>query len=301
MKEQSVHVYISNKSIKAVIGSVSKNRKINVSAYYEEEFEEGCILNGIIMNTYSLQEALSEMWRKNNIPTKNVHLVVNGSSITTKHMKIPQMAPNNVVNFIRTEFKDMEGVQNMLIDYSVVVPKNHDGSCSIFAVLSTKEFVTGYVNLFREAKIDICSIDLQQNCLIKLMKTFRSLADKTLAVIILDKNTLIECLFSNNDFVMTRRSRIFATPEESNFSREIGQHINSLIQFQKAEQTGSDITDVFLSGFPENASGLTEYYSSSFGINVATFPECQPGDITAPESFNPSDYMEVLGSMTRYW
>lgn len=300
MKELIAYVYISNTSIKVITSAPSKTRKINVTAFYEEEFEEGCILNGIIMNSFSLQETITEMWRKNNLPTKNIYLVVNGSSITTKHMKIPHMNPNNIVNFIRSEFKDLDGIQDMLIDYSVVVPKNPDGSCSIFAVLSTKEFITSYVNLFREAKIEIATIDLQQNCLIKLMKSFKSLVDKTFAVVILDKTTLIECLFSNNDFVMTRRSRIFSTPEEENFRREIGQHINSLIQFQKSEQTGADITDVFLCGFPNNAAGLIEYYSESFGINAAAFPECHPGEINAPNGFNPSDYMELLGSLSRY-
>ena len=300
MKELTAYVYISNNSVKVITANPSKKSKINVAAFYEETFEEGCILNGIIMNSFVLQEIIASMWKKHNLPSKNVYLVVNGSSITTKHMKIPQMAPNNVVNFIRTEFKDMDGIQNMLIDYSVVVPKNQDGSCSIFAVISTKEFVSSYVDLFREAKIEIGVIDLQQNCLIKLMKSFRSLTDKTFALAILDKTTLIECLFSNNDFVTTRRSSIFSVPEEETFRREIGQHINSLIQFQKSEQTGAEITDFFLCGFPDNAAGLIEYYSESFGINVAAFPECQPGDITAPEEFNPSHYMELLGAISRY-
>lgn len=300
MKELNTYVYISNNSIKVITAAPSKKNKINISAFYEETFEEGCILNGIIMNSFLLNELITGMWKKHNIPTKNVYLVVNGSSVTTKPMKIPQMAPNSVVNFIRTEFKDMDGIQNMLIDYSVVVPKNQDGSCSIFTVISTKEFVTSYIELFREAKIELSCIDLQQNCIIKLMKSMKSLTDKTFALAILDKNTLIECLFSNNDFVTTRRSRIFSTPEEDTFQREIGQHINSLIQFQKAEQTGAEITEFFLCNFPDNAAGLTEYYSQSFGIKVAAFPDYQPGDITAPEGFNPSQYMELLGAVTRY-
>lgn len=300
MKELTAYVYISNNSIKVITAAPSKKNKLNVTAFYEEEFEEGCILNGIIMNSFVLHDQIMEMWKKYNLPAKDVYLVVNESSITTKHMKIPQMAPNNVVNFIRTEFKDVDGIQNMLVDYSVVVPKNQDGSCSIFTVISTKEFVSSYIDLFHEAKVELSCIDSQQNCIIKLMKSFRSLTDKTFALAILDKNTLIECLFSNNDFVTTRRSRIFSTPEEDTFQREIGQHINSLIQFQKAEQTGAEITDFFLCGFPDNASGLADFYSQSFGIKVASFPDYLPGDITAPEGFVPSKYIELLGAVAKY-
>lgn len=125
-KGVSAHVYITNNKIQVLTGSCVKN-KLQVVNFYEEPLEEGCILNGIIMNNYSLQNTLTQMWQKNNLPTKNVTLVVNGSSITVKPLKIPQVNPKNVPGLIRAEFKDIEGVQNMLVDYSVVNPKNQDG------------------------------------------------------------------------------------------------------------------------------------------------------------------------------
>ena len=110
----------------------------------------------------------------------------------------------------------------MLVDYSVVTPKNPDGSCSILAVVSTREFITSYISLFKEAKIELEVIDLVQNCLIKMMKRLKSLQGKTYAVFILDKNMLMQCLFSNDNFVMTRRSRILADPTDEGFEREVG-------------------------------------------------------------------------------
>ena len=242
-KGVSAHVYITNNKIQVLTGSCVKN-KLQVVNFYEEPLEEGCILNGIIMNNYSLQNTLTQMWQKNNLPTKDVTLVVNGSSITVKPLKIPQVNPKNVPGLIRAEFKDIEGVQNMLVDYSVVNPKNQDGSCSILAVLSTKEFVTSYISLFKEAKIELDVIDLVQNCLIKMMKRLKSLQNKTYAVFILDKNMLMQCLFSNDNFVMTRRSRILADPADEGFEREVGQNINSIIQFNKSEQIPAAILDM---------------------------------------------------------
>ena len=234
-KGVSAHVYITNNKIQVLTGSCVKN-KLQVVNFYEEPLEEGCILNGIIMNNYSLQNTLTQMWQKNNLPTKNVTLVVNGSSITVKPLKIPQVNPKNVPGLIRAEFKDIEGVQNMLVDYSVVNPKNQDGSCSILAVLSTKEFVTSYISLFKEAKIELDVIDLVQNCLIKMMKRLKSLQNKTYAVFILDKNMLMQCLFSNDNFVMTRRSRILADPADEGFEREVGQPP----QHHPVQQVGTD-------------------------------------------------------------
>lgn len=293
-KGVSAHVYITNNKIQVLTGSCVKN-KLQVVNFYEEPLEEGCILNGIIMNNYSLQNTLIQMWQKNNLPTKDVTLVVNGSSITVKPLKIPQVNPKNVPGLIRAEFKDIEGVQNMLVDYSVVNPKNQDGSCSILAVLSTKEFVTSYISLFKEAKIELDVIDLVQNCLIKMMKRLKSLQNKTYAVFILDK-----CLFSNDNFVMTRRSRILADPADEGFEREVGQNINSIIQFNKSEQTGADITDIFLCGFPGDSVQMFPHFASNFGVTVRAFPEYQPGELGLPEGMNPGDFIVLLGSLIRY-
>lgn len=297
--DMSVHVYISNNKIQVLLGSYAKNR-LQVQSVCEEPLEEGCILNGIIMNAFSLQNTITQMWQKYNLPSKGVHLVVNGSSVTVKPMKIPQTAPKNVPGLIRTEFRDMENIQNLIVDYSVTNLKNPDGTCSILAVLSTKEFIMSYVNLFKEAKIDLEVIDLVQNCLIKLMKRFKSLQGKTYAVFILDKNMLMQCLFSNDNFVMTRRSRILAEPEDPGFEREIGQNINSIIQFNKSEQTGSDITEFYLCGFPDAAVPLFPRFEENFHVQVRTFPEYTPAEITLPENMRPAEYCILLGSLIRY-
>jgi len=297
--DMSVHVYISNNKIQVLLGSYVKNR-LQVQSVCEEPLEEGCILNGIIMNAFSLQNTITQMWQKYNLPSKGVHLVVNGSSVTVKPMKIPQTAPKNIPGLIRTEFRDMENIQNLIVDYSVTNLRNPDGTCSILAVLSTKEFIMSYVNLFKEAKIDLEVIDLVQNCLIKLMKRFKSLQGKTYAVFILDKNMLMQCLFSNDNFVMTRRSRILAEPEDPGFEREIGQNINSIIQFNKSEQTGSDITEFYLSGFPDAAVPLFPRFEENFHVQVRTFPEYTPAEITLPENMRPAEYCILLGSLIRY-
>ena len=297
--DMSVHVYISNNKIQVLLGSHVKNR-LQVQSVCEEPLEEGCILNGIIMNAFSLQNTITQMWQKYNLPSKRVHLVVNGSSVTVKPMKIPQTVPKNIPGLIRTEFRDMENIQNLIVDYSVTNLKNPDGTCSILAVLSTKEFIMSYVNLFKEAKIDLEVIDLVQNCLIKLMKRFKSLQGKTYAVFILDKNMLMQCLFSNDNFVMTRRSRILAEPEDPGFEREIGQNINSIIQFNKSEQTGSDITEFYLSGFPDAAVPLFPRFEENFHVQVRTFPEYTPAEITLPENMRPAEYCILLGSLIRY-
>ncbi|MCC8110344.1 MAG: pilus assembly protein PilM [Ruminococcus sp.] len=298
-KEVGAYVYISNNKIQVLTGMYAKN-KIQVRQVYEEELEEGSILNGIIMNNYALQETLTEMWTKNNLPTKPVHLIVNGSSITVKPLKIPQTPKKNIPGLIKSEFRDMEEIQNLLVDYSIVNPKMEDGSCSILAVLSTKDFINSYMELFQNAKIELESIDLMQNALIKITKRLKYTQNKTFTVFILDNNMLIQCLFANNNFIMTRRSRILTDPSDSEFVHEIGQNINSIIQFHKSEQTGTEITDFFFCGFSQEAYALFDEFARNFGVKVQAFPEYLPTEIILPEGQNPSNVIIPLGGMIRY-
>lgn len=295
----SVCAYISNSKIQVLTGSYIKN-KLTVQNFYEEPLEEGSILNGIIMSAFGLQNALNEMWQKYNLPRQGVHLVVNGNSINVKPKKIPQAAPDKIPGLIRTEFRDLDNIQNLLIDYSVINPRNADGSCSVLAVLSTREFITSYVELFKEAKIELEVIDLEQNALIKIVKRLKSLQDKTFTFFILDKNMLMQCLFSNNDFIMTRRSRILADATDPEFEREVGQNINNIIQFNKSEQTGSDITDMFFCGFPADTVQLLPRYAEKFGVNTRTFPDFTPAELVLPQGMLPADYAILLGGLIRY-
>lgn len=295
----STFVYISNAKVQVAQGSFARNR-INVENLYTQELEEGSILNGILMNSYSLEQVLTDMWRKNNLPTSGVYLVVNDSSITVRQLKIPPTPEKNVPMLIRGEFRDMDDIQNMLVDFTVINPALEDGSVSIMACLSPKDFINNYIELFKNVNVELQCIDLVQNTLLKITRQLSSLKDKTFAVFVLDRNMLMQVLFVNGEYKMTRRSRILASPDEPNYENEIGRNINTLIQFHKSEQTGTDISDFYLCGFPSEIQGYFPNFKALFDVNVTTFPEYQPAELVFPAGQNPADWIVLLGAMIRY-
>lgn len=79
----------------------------------------------------------------------------------------------------------------------------------------------------------------------------------------------------------------------------MGQNINSIIQFNKSEQTGADITDIFLCGFPGDSVQMFPHFASNFGVTVRAFPEYQPASWAAGGN-DPGDFIVLLGSLIRY-
>lgn len=292
-------VYISNDRIQVAIGYCGKD-KVKVNDFYEERIRDGAMNNGLINDPAMIAATLRKVWDERRLSDRPVYLIVNGNSITIKPMRIPQTSPKNIPGLIRAEFKNMDNVDNLLLDYSVINPKNEDGTCTILAVLSPRDFVQSYVALFKEAGLTIKCIDLVQNSLIKLVNRISSLHGKTFALLLMDGNMLMQNLFTKGDYNMTRRSRINANIKDMAFERELGQAINTLIQFNKSSQNDEDISEVYLMGFPKQAHKYFKNYEQAFGITCTTFPEFTREELDIQYDIEPADYSVLLGGLVRY-
>lgn len=298
-KETTTNVYISNNKISVLTGSYAKNL-LSVRNIYEAPLEEGAILNGTIMNDFAIKDTLTHLWEDNGISKSNIQLVVSANNMTVKLMSLPQFDEKTAVSLIKQEFQDMDDIKDLLVDYTIINPKNEDGSCTILAVLSSKQIIEAYIKIFQEVGIGLASIDIVQNALIKLARIFEYLEHKTYVFFLMDGGTLMQYMFTDNRYIMTRRSRIFSDPSDDSFEQEVSMTINSIIQFHKSEQTGTELTDFFLCGFPAETEYLFDQFAQNFGVKVQSFPLFKETELVFPEDKNPGDYIVPLGGMIRY-
>lgn len=295
----TAYVMINNQGIQVLVGEYKKN-KIIVKNFYSRQLEEGAILNGVIMNSIVITNTLRDLFEKEKIHSKEVHLVIDGSSMTVRPMELPANAQKNYDTMIRSELRDIENIKDMVVDYSILNPKTANGTCAILAVASTKDFLTSYISIFNEAKVELSCIDIAQNCMIKLALNLKSLSDKTCCFMVLDKTMLNQFLFSEGKFIMVRRSRLISEPGTPEFESELGRTINTLIQFNKSEQSDKDLNFFYMCGFTEESLSLFPIYSQNFNITVQKFPEYQPTELALPEGMDPSTMPILIGSMIRY-
>lgn len=287
-------VYIGNDMLKVMYGQASGGR-IQVKKCITSPIEEGVILNGVLLNPGVIQSKLEEIYKSEGLPKKNVHLVVDGSSVSVRVIKAPLMQPKKMMGLIQSEFSDMN-TTGMLMDYSVINPKNEEGSATILASVVQKEFLESYVNLFRESKIELECIDISMNCIMKLCRRIKSLSSTTFLMMVLDHNMLIQTLFVNNTFKMVKRTRIFSQVGTEEFDREIIKNISNMIQFNRSEKTGSEISCVYLCGFPPEYREKMPLIREDLGTDAAVFPVIS-NEITMPGGQQPNDWVYNLGSM----
>lgn len=117
-----IALHLSNRHIRIVDGTVSGQR-VTVQAMYDEEDTRGCILNGIVMDVDAFSDLMRTIWKKYNLPRKDVHLVINSSQFTTKILELPKQSEKLLMQFISREFSDVERIEDPVYSYYLLDDK----------------------------------------------------------------------------------------------------------------------------------------------------------------------------------
>lgn len=134
-----IALHLSNRHIRIVDGTVSGQR-VTVQAMYDEEDTRGCILNGIVMDVDAFSDLMRTIWKKYNLPRKDVHLVINSSQFTTKILELPKQSEKLLMQFISREFSDVERIEDPVYSYYLLDDKTETrGSAAPMQLKARKE------------------------------------------------------------------------------------------------------------------------------------------------------------------
>lgn len=293
-----VSVYISNTSIKAVYAKTG-NKKIIIKEALRENIPEGLIINGVITNDTELSRILKNFWTENNLPSKNISLVLSGKNVLSKTIKIPPASHANILKLIKSEYSDIENIESYVFDYTVINCRNTDNTASILACAVDKDIIESHIKLFESAGIKISSINTSVNAEIKLMRHFSELSKSTYLLAVIDGNVLSPALFADGIFSFANHSRLMEERGSEEIINEIARIISSFIQFSKAQKNKFDITDVYFCGMNSYEIKMCSEISNLLGINVKILPECTEIISADSDKFKISEYVYAAGNLIR--
>lgn len=240
-------VYISNAKIQVVIGSRS-GKKLTVKKTVSADVAEGSILGGVITDETALKNQLVDMWRTYKLPKSGLKLVVESSSINIKTANVPNVSNNAYMAKLLAETLPDPNGEEVVYDYKTLGPAP-DGMISVLGCMTERSFVQSYIDLFNSAKLKLESIDLAVCGQIRMSQFCKTLSDRTYVLVVIDKNTVSEFLFTNGKYRFSNRTRIIYNRNTPEMGDEIAKMISSLVQFNKSERSGAEITDVYFCGF----------------------------------------------------
>lgn len=243
-------VYISNESIQVIIGQKS-GKKLKIKKIITEPVAEGCILNGVITDDAALKSQLSELWAAYKLPKKGLHLMLESSSVNTKVVTLPNVSKQSyMLKLLAESFPDADDGE-AVYDYKPL-SASPDGGITVLGCQTERAFVKSYIELFESAKLKLECIDLALTGQIRMAQFCKALSERTYILVVIDKNTVSQFLFINGQYRFSNRQRVIYNRDTPELADELARLLSSMVQFNKSEKSGAEITDIYFCGFSDN-------------------------------------------------
>ncbi len=262
----STVLYLANQQIQVVIGTAGA-KKIAVQRAYTADVPEGSIINGIVMDAESLTAFISEFWRRNKLPVKDITLVINSSKFVGKMIELPQLGTTKTFEFIDREFTDIRRDEDEI--YGYIPLENADGkSKRVYAESISADFIQEYIDIFREAGIGVKAIYSGESCLINMTGMTVATRYRTFAMLVADNINLTTLLWVDGSFYHLNSTRCIHEQGTEEYAVDVARTISQLTQFMKAHQIEHTLETICLAGIAGSETGIYGTAMQEMGIEV---------------------------------
>jgi type IV pilus assembly protein PilM len=128
------------------------------------------IVDGNVMNSGAVIDALQKMWKTNRIKSKDVSLSISGHSVIIKKIPVPLMTDDELEEQIHWEAEQHIpfDINDVEIDYEVLTRRDDQGQMDILLVAAKKDEINDYAQVARESRLRPLVVDIDafalQNC-----------------------------------------------------------------------------------------------------------------------------------------
>lgn len=263
----SVSIFLNNATVQIVTGKKAKKgvfeRAIKVNA------PEGSIINGIIMESDRFAAFLNEVWTANNLPRKDVILVVNSNKIPGRTIEMPLMNPKKSVEYMKRELSDMmrEG-EEMILAYNSLSSDSSKKMKKMYVELASRDQLKDYIDIFAAAGITLSSIQSAEGSLIGLLEQATAKQYKTFVMQITDQNIVSNVLWVNGVFNYFNSVRLFNEPGTEGYYDDCARSLSNLKQFMVANKIEARIERVVIAGTERNDVSFYSEMVANYGIEA---------------------------------
>ena len=263
----SVSVYFSNQIIQIAVGK--RARKGVLKSVFTTLAPEGSIINGIIMDAESLGEHMKSFWETNNLPKKDVYLVVNSNKIAGKSLNVPMLNEKKTLSFIKREFADMQrdDADNTL-SFTKIGGDKKAKIRRLYAEMAPKDQLKEFITLFEGMGIQLKGIISGEGSIIGYAGQTLLKQAQTFVLQIINGNLVSNVLFADGEFRYYNSIRCFNDPGTEAYLDDLARSLNQMEQFMGAQKIVAQIEKVFIAGTRGDSMGIYRQVVADHGINA---------------------------------
>lgn len=236
------------------------------------------IVDGSIMNSGAIADAISSLFSKLRIRQKEVGIAISGHSVIIKKISVPVMTNEELEEQIHWEAEHHIpfAKDDVEIDHEVLNREGGNNQMDVLLVAAKKEVVTDYTSVAREANLNPVVVDVAAFTLQNCFELNYGMTNETVALLNVGASTSTINIVSNGISTFTRDVTIGG----NSFTDEIQKQLN--VGYEEAEAykcggtAGDEVipqeVDVILR---QQAEVMAGEFQRSFDFFLATTAEGQ--------------------------
>jgi len=120
------------------------------------------IVDGAVMNTSAVVDAVQELLRSRKIKTKNVCTSVSGHAVIIRKIKVPAASEEELAQSIQWDAAQYVpfDINEVNLSYEIVNPADEEGNMEVLMVAAKKDLVNDYVAVLKEATLNPVIMDV---------------------------------------------------------------------------------------------------------------------------------------------
>lgn len=241
----STVILLSNRDVKAVTGT-ARGGKVTIGKVCGAQAPEGSIINGQVIDEEVFDGFLKKFWEDNQLPRKDVTLVLGLSQAVTRIIQVPKMSHRKLMELLPREFAASEERKDPAFGY---VDLGHEGAMvNLAATMVDRGDLEPHIQRFKRMGVRLRALSTSTAAGILAMDHLSYLKDKTCIVQILDGMSLVNILYVDGKYFQYNSSRIFGERGTPAFGIECARSISNLQQFLKTQQVEEAVTNIYLGG-----------------------------------------------------
>ena len=264
----SVSVYLCNQIIQVAVGT--RGSKGTLKKMYTSVAPEGCIINGIIMDSEVFGAFLKDFWEKNNIPKKDVYLIVKSNKIAAKNLEVPVLNTKKTFDFITREFSDMQREEDEnTIAYTQLGLNKNSKLRKLYAEMAPKEQLREFLYIFEGMGITLKGIISAEGSVIGYLQSTFAKNKGTFISQIVNGNLVSNVLFVDGTFKYYNSVRCFHDVGSPEYLDDLARSLNHLEQFMSTQKISSPVEKIYVAGTQSDNLSQYSIVLSNQGVNAS--------------------------------
>lgn len=134
-------------------------------------FPADTIVDGSILNASAATKVIKSLLSRNNIKQKKCAIAIAGYSVIVKRLRLSNMSDEDLDASLEWEVKQHipYDISEVIYDKRVLQRNPEQGSMDILLVASKKEMVSEYIQVARNAGLEVCAVDVASFALQRML------------------------------------------------------------------------------------------------------------------------------------